>query len=146
MNSLLVTAVDKLLMYVLNRSGLKIYFTIYLQALLSVWHQAQNYSIGPLHVPYYNHAQIHINGCITSLIDLNKRSFVCVPHFPKLYYVLAHKNRPLYYTVKTLAAHVQISTFYTWQNANLSPHFVRAIVQCHVDLLKKAGWVLKLEL
>ena len=30
--------------------------------------------------------------------------------------------------------------FHTWQNANLWPHFVRAIVQRHVDLLKES-WV-----
>ena len=43
-------------------------------------------------------------------------------------------------TVKTLAAHAEISTFHPWQNANLWPHFVWAIVQRHFDLLKKS-WV-----
>ena len=37
-------------------------------------------------------------------------------------------------------AHAQISMFHTSQNANLWAHFVWAIVQRHVDLLKES-WV-----
>ena len=47
---------------------------------------------------------------------------------------------PTVYSIKTLAADAQISTFHTWQNVNLWPHFVRTIVQRHVDLLKES-WV-----
>ena len=35
-------------------------------------------------------------------------------------------------------AHVQISTFHTWQKANLRAHFVRAIIQHQVDLSKES--------
>ena len=45
-------------------------------------------------------------------------------------------------------AYAQISMFHTWQNANLWPHFVWAIVQRHVDFLKESRvyvntWIIK---